>query len=211
MGNLFKSRREREKEARRERRRAFRQAENAVDDVKDRIREMERDARKQWERAREELKAGRRAAAQRLITGYRAAQVLMTKLEQKRWVFEQYLAKMRSAQTDGEFAAALEAVNRVAGVDPEHVADVFDAAGDILGDQMDVDRFWGRLHEKEMDGAAGALEDRIPSIEELSQQLEAEAAAEIGDSSGKEQADGDLEERIGRGHDRVRKLLDEKQ
>jgi hypothetical protein len=209
MAKLFMSREGRRKEARRERRRAFRDAENAVDSVKDRIKQMHREAGKQWDEARDSLKAGQKAAAQRLLTSYRAAQVLMTKLEQKRWVFEQYLTKMQMAQSDQEFSGALAAVNKVVKIDPEKVADVFEASQDILGEQVDAERFWQRLYEKEMDGAVGALEDHIPSIEELGKQLEQEAAAEVGGRTA-EHVNAELDERIKSGQERVKKLLDNK-
>ena len=208
MSNLFKSKKERQREERRDRRQAFRQAENAVEDVKDRIKQMDKDAQKQWSQAREALKAGQKAVAQRLLTSYRASQVLQTKLEQKRWVFEQYLTKMQVAQSDNDFAAALGALNKVIKINPENVEDVFDEAQDLLGEQMDTDRFWGRLYEKEMDGATGALEDHIPSMDDLSKQLESEAAAEIGGRT--EKVGGELDSRITAGQDRVKKLLDGK-
>lgn len=209
MARLFMSKEGRRKQERRERRRAFRDAENAVDSVKDRIKQMQREANKQWDEARDSLKAGQKAAAQRLLTSYRAAQVLMTKLEQKRWVFEQYLTKMQMAQSDQEFSGALEAVNKVVKIDPEKVADVFDASQDILGEQVDAERFWERLYEKEMDGAVGTLEDHIPSIEDLGKQLEQEAAAEVGGRAA-EKVNAELDERIKSGQERVKKLLDGK-
>lgn len=209
MSKLFMSKEGRRKQARRERRKAFREAERAVDNVKDRIKQMEREADKQWVQAREAMKAGQKAAAQRSLTGYRASQVLMTKLEQKRWVFEQYVTKMDVAQSDQEFSEALAAVNKVVKIDPEQVADVFETSQDVLGEQMDADRFWARLHEKEMDGAAGALEDHIPSVEDLNRQLEHEAAAEVGGDS-PESVNSDLDKRIGAGQDRVKDLLDGK-
>jgi hypothetical protein len=209
MAKLFMSREGRRKQERRDRRRAFREAENAVDNVKDRIKQMQREANKQWEEARQCLKGGQKAAAQRLLTGYRAAQVLMTKLEQKRWVFEQYLTKMQMAQSDQEFAGALEAVNKVIDIDPEKVADVFEASQDILGEQVDAERFWERLYEKEMDGAAGALEDHIPTIDDFSKQLEQEAAIEVGGCTA-DNVNAELDDRIKSGQERVKKLLDGK-
>jgi len=209
MGKLFKTKRERERQTRRDRRRAFREAENAADGVKDRIKQMQRTADKEWSEARDALKAGQKATAQRLLTSYRAAQVLMTKLEQKRWVFEQYLTKMQMAQSDMEFSNALASVNKVVDIDPEKVADVFEASRDILGEQVDAERFWQRLYEKEMDGAAGALEDHIPSLEELSTQLEQEAAAEVSGRTA-ENVNAEIDERIKSGQERVKKLLDGK-
>jgi len=208
MGSLFKSKKEREREGRREERRAFRQAENAIEDVKDRIREMEESAKKQWDQAREAAKAGQKAVMNRLLISYRAQQVLVTKLEQKRWVFEQYFTKLQAAHSDQQFSKALAAINKVVKIDPEKVADVFEEAQDLLGEQIETDRFWEKLYEKETEGAAGALGDRIPSVEELSAQLEEEAAAEIGGAPGK--AGEALDARLAAGRDRVKKLLDGK-
>ena len=206
MGGLFKSKKERERDARKDRRHAFRQAENAIEDVKDRVRQMDKDASKQWDKARGHLKAGEKAAAQRVLISYRAQQVLMTKLEQKRWVFEQYFTKLQAAQSDQQFSDALAAINKVVKIDSERVADVFEEAQDLLGEQVDTDRFWDKLYEKETEGASGALEDRIPSVEELGRQLEQEAAAEVG--GGADKAGAAADERIAAGRERVKKLLD---
>ena len=206
MGFLFfKTKRERERQIRKDRRRAFRQAENAVLEVKDRAKRMEKDADADWQKAREALKEGKQAAAQRALTSYRAAQVLMTKLEQKRWVFEQYLMKMETAGTDAEFASALAAVNKVVDINPEMVEDVFDTAGELLGEQQDADRFWSTIYDKEMEGAVGGLHDRIPTIEELSKALEQEVSVEIGGAAAKTASE--LEQRIGDGARKVKELL----
>jgi hypothetical protein len=207
MGFLFfKSRKERERIAKRKRRKAFRQAENSVLDVKDRIKRMEKEASADWKKAKESMQSGEKAAAQRSLTSYRAAQVLMTKMEQKRWVFEQYLTKMECASTDQEFASALDAVNKVVEINPEMVEDVFDAAQDTLGEQQDAERFWSSLYDKEMDGAEGALQDHIPSMEELEASLVDDASDGISQTADK--VNGDLNERIGAGQERVKKLLD---
>jgi hypothetical protein len=208
MSRLFMSREGRRKQERRDQRRAFRQSERAIDEVKDRIKDLDREAKKQWEQARNELKAGQKASAQRLLTSYRAAQVMMTKLEQKRWVFEQYTTKMKMAQSDSEFATAMAALNKVVQIDPERVADVFDTARDMLGEQLDTERFWERLYEKEMEGATGNLEDYIPSMDELSGQLESEAASEVGGKTPEVAGGDEMGERISSNRDRVNKLLD---
>jgi len=207
MGVLFiKSKKERERLAKRKRRKAFRQAENSVLEVKERIKRMEKEASVDWKKAKESMQSGEKAAAQRSLTSYRAAQVLMTKLEQKRWVFEQYLMKMEAAGTDQEFASALAAVNKVVQIDPERVEDVFDVAQDALGEQQDAERFWSSLYDREMDGAEGALEDHIPSMEELESTLMEDASDGVTLKSNK--VSGDLDERIGAGQERVKNLLD---
>jgi hypothetical protein len=206
--NLFKSKKERERDERRDRRHAFRQAENAIDDVKDRVKGMDKEAQKHWVAAREALKSGQKAAAQRALTSYRAAQVLSTKLEQKRWVFEQYLTKMQAAQTDNQFANALGALNKVIKIDPERVEDVFDTAQDLLGEQVDGDRFWDKLYGKEMEGASGALEDHIPTMDDLGKQLEQEVAAEVGGAAAPADANQAIDSRVAAGQERVKKLLE---
>ena len=206
MAFLFiKTKKEKAREVRKDRRRAFRQAENAVQDVKDRIKRMEKDADADWQKARDALKEGKQAAAQRALTSYRAAQVLTTKLEQKRWVFEQYLMKMETAGTDAEFANALAAVNKVTDINPERVEDVFDTAGELLGEQQDADRFWSSLYDKEMEGATGNMQDHIPSMEELTKTLEQEVSVDISGSS--EKTASDMERRIGGGQEKVREML----
>lgn len=212
MGMLFKSSREREKDQRRERRRAFRQAENAVANVQDRINELDKKAKKQWEDARKALAEGQKAAANRLLVGYRAAQVIMVRLEQKKWVFEQYTEKLRAAGSDSEFAAALAAINKIMAIDPDKIVDAFDDSGDILAEQSDADREWNKLYEKEMAGAGEGLQDHIPSLDELAAQLDAEAAdavpakaaaAKIADANNTP----DLADRISNAKQRVDKIL----
>ena len=195
---------------RRDRRHAMRDAENAVADVKDRQKALEAEAKKAWEIARTALKEGEKAAANRALTSCRAAQALALKLEQKRWVFEQYLTKMQVAQSDNQFADALAAMNRVIRIDPERVEDVFGAAQDALGEQVDADRFWNSMYEKEMSGAAGAFQDHIPTMEEMASQLEQEVAAEVGGGAAPAAASGELDARMAEGQKRVKDLLDGK-
>ena len=180
MGFLFfKSKKEIERAERREKRHALRKAESAVDEVTERIKRMEKDAEAEWNRAREATKEGKQAAAQRALTSYRSAQVLITKLEQKKWVFRQVLMKMETAGTDSEFAKALGMVNKVTNINPEMVEDVFDEAGDILSEADDTDKFWAQMYGKEVEGSKQALQDHIPSMEELEKTLQEEVAATL--------------------------------
>ena len=180
MGFLFfKTAKEKEREARREKRHAIRKAEGAVDEVTERIKKMERDAEAEWDRAKEATKEGKQAAAQRALTSYRSAQVLITKLEQKKWVFKQVLMKMETAGTDTEFAKALGMVNKVTNINPEMVEDVFDEATDILAEAGDTDKFWAQMYGKEVEGSKQALQDHIPSMEDLEKTLQEEVAGKI--------------------------------
>ncbi len=192
---------------RRERRHAFRDAENAKQDVIDRQKRLEKEAKDNWAKAREALKNGEKAAANRALTAARAAQVLSMKLEQKRWVFEQYLTKMEVAQSDTQFAEALGQINKIIRIDPDHVEDVFGAAQDMLGEQLDAERFWSKMYESEMAGANGALEDHIPSLDEMTSELEQQVAADVGGAAAPVAAGQALDERIAAGQQRVKDLL----
>ena len=180
MGFLFfKTQKERERADRREKRHALRRAEGTIDEVAERIKRMEKDADAEWERAREATKEGKQAAAQRALTSYRAAQVLITKLEQKKWVFKQVLMKLETAGTDAEFAKALGMVNKVTNINVDMVEDVFDEAGDLLAEAGDTDKFWAQMYGKEVEGSKGALQDHIPSMEDLEKTLQEEVAGMI--------------------------------
>ncbi len=180
MGFLFfKSKKEKEREARREKRHALRRAEGTIEEVTARIARMEKDADAEWARAREAAKEGKQAAAQRALTAYRAAQVLITKLEQKKWVFKQVLMKLETAGTDADFAQALGMMNKVTNINVDLVEDVFDEAGDLLAEAGDADKFWAQVYGKEVAGSTGALQDHIPSMEELEKNLQEEVAGKI--------------------------------
>ena len=180
MGFLFfRTKKERERAERREKRHALRKAEGAIDEVSERIKRMEKDAEAEWERAREAAKEGKQAAAQRALTSYRSAQVLITKLEQKKWVFKQVLMKLETAGTDADFAQALGMMNKVTNINVDMVEDVFDEAGDLLAEAGDADKFWAQVYGKEVAGSTGALQDHIPSMEELEKNLQEEVAGKI--------------------------------
>ena len=178
IGDLFKSKQEREREAKSKRRKAFREAENAVDVVKDRVKKLKGERDKAWTEARAYLKDGQKSAAQRSLQTVRASEVMMSKLEMKRWVFEQLLTKLEMAKTDQEFAGALSAINTVVKIDPDAVADVLGEVEDKLGEQVDTDKIWEKMHEKEMEGAATGMADRVPSLDQMLKDLEDEVAAE---------------------------------
>jgi len=214
LGDLFKSKKEREREEAKQRRKAFREAENAVDVVKDRIVKLKKDRDKSWNEARQYLKDGQKAAAQRGLQACRASEMLMSKLEMKRWVFEQLLSKLELAKSDQDFTQALSAINTVVQIDPEAVADVLDEVQDKLGEQVDTDKIWEKVYGKEMEGVETQMTDVIPSIEDMEKQLQDEVAADLGSGvrpiKETEASEGgsSIEHQIGEGRKRLKDLLD---
>ena len=53
------------------------------------------------------------------------------------------------------------AINTVVKIDPDAVADVLGEVEDKLGEQVDTDRVWEKMHEKEMEGAATGMARKI--------------------------------------------------
>ena len=181
--DFFLTPKARARKVRRERRHALRDAENAVGSVVDQQKRLEAEAKRHLDAARAAKKSGDNAAAQRALVSARAAMTLAMKLEQKRWVFEQIRVKMEVAQSDSDLASAMSSLAKVTNIDPDRVADVFDATEETLGEALETDNFWGRLYDKEMAGASGSLEDYVPSLEDLDKQTDAEAAADLGSPS----------------------------
>lgn len=213
LGDLFKSRKERERDEAKKRRKAFRDAENSVDAVKDRIGKLKTERDKSWAEARQYLKDGQKAAAQRGLQACRANEMLISKLEMKRWVFEQLLSKLELSKSDQEFTKALEAINTVVTIDPEAVADVLDEVQDKLGEQVDTDKIWEKVYGKEMEGVSSQMTDVIPSIEDMERQLQDEVVADLGSSrtvtAGETEVGPSIKQQIGEGRKRLKALLEE--
>ncbi|MBN1506056.1 MAG: hypothetical protein JW955_04375 [Sedimentisphaerales bacterium] len=211
LGDLFKSKREREREEAKKRRKAFREAESAVDIVRERIGKLQKDRDKAWAEARQYLKDGQKGGAQRCLQSVRANELLMSKLEMKRWVFEQLLSKMELAKSDQDFAQALSAIDMVVKIDPEVVANVLDEVQDKLGEQVDTDKIWERMYGKEMEGVANQMTDVIPTTDEMMKQLQDEAAADIGTARPARQMeqDGGVKDQITDARSRLKKLMED--
>jgi len=214
ISDLFKSPKEREREVKRKRRKAFRDAEKAVDVVKERAAKLKQERDKAWNEARQYLKGGQKGAAQRCLQSCRANEMLMAKLEQKRWVFEQLLSKLELAKSDQDFTQALSAINTVVEIDPDAVADILDEVEDKLGEQVDTDNIWEKMYDKEMEGVETKMTDVIPSMEDMEQQLQDEVAVEIGgkETSITEKKTAEqtgINDKIGEGRTRLKNLFEE--
>lgn len=210
LGDLFKSKKERERELRRKQRRAFRQAEDAINTVKQRIAKMIAERDRAWEEARNYLKGGQKSAARRSLQGVRANELMIDQLQKKRWVFEQLITRLELSKTDQEFAMALGAINMVIEIDPETVEDVLDAVDEKLGDQVDVDRIWEGMHEREMGDVTTRQSEVVPSIDDMMSNLEDEAVADVRGSRIAEPTSNDsVSEQIGEGRERLKKLMDD--
>lgn len=216
IGDLFKSTKELEREKNRARRRALRDVERAADVVKDRIATLKKERDAAWTQARDYLRDGQKAAAQRCLQSVQANELMMGKLERKSWVFGQLSTKMEMAKTDQEFAAALANLNTTLEIDPDKIAEVLDDTNDSLSEQGDIDKIWDKEYGKEMNGLTQS--DAIPSVDDMMVNLEKEVVADVtgGKSvAGKVAAAGtetvvNVAEAIGEGRRKLKALMEAK-
>ena len=180
FSNLFKTKQEREKELRRRQRRAFTKAEDAIDTVNSSINEMTKDKIKAWEDAKKSAAAGQKAAAILSLQKFRAIEVLIYQLEKRKWVFQNYLTRLKMLDVNTAFSQALEALNQVIEVDVDAIADAVENIDEKLLDASEVDRMWEKNFEKNLNGMSVKETDIIPDVDALFNSLQGEVALDIG-------------------------------
>ena len=177
---LIETEKEKKVRIRKEKRQAFRKAESSIDDMKLKVKTLQKERDKSWQEARQYLKDGQKAAAQRCLQNVRANEVLMDRLEKKRWLSEKFITDLEAAESDTDLAKAMSAVNAVVDVDPDLTTDILDSVQEKLNDQSDIEKLWNKAHEKQMEGVENLLEDEIPSVDSMMIEL----SDEISGSSG---------------------------
>ena len=187
---------ERKAAQKKRRRKALREAENAIDLVKDRCASLKAERDAKWSEAREYVKCGQKAAAQRALNVVRVDDVLLIQLDQKRWVFENIITKMESAETDVSFAEALGTLLKVNTVDPDRIAEVLDEAAGKSAELAEVNKVWNKEYGKQMNGIAAS--EAVPAIDEMLAEVTKEAATEIqdGNGGGSKKTTEDMRERL---------------
>lgn len=206
LRDLFKSPQERERDRKKLERQAHRKAESAIETGKERIASLTRDNDKTWGRAKELLQSGRKAAAQRELNRFRATELLVDQLEKKNWICEHYLMRLENSAIDNQFAEAMKAINAVTVIDPEKIIGIMDETGDTLEEQTEIDKYWGRLHDKETNRAETKDSEVVPDMESLMSALESEVAHGVA-SSPITESGADISAQIGAGRTEAKKLL----
>ncbi len=205
--DLFKSPQERERERKKLERQAHRKAESAIETGKERIASLVRDNDKTWARAKDLLQNGHKSASQRELNRFRATELLIDKLERKNWICEHYLMRLENSTMDNQFAEAMEAINAITVIHPERVPEVMDNITDKLEEQTDIDKYWERLHDKELNRSGVKESEVVPDMDSLISALESEVAHGVA-SSPQTETETDLSEQIGAGRAEAKKLLD---
>ena len=181
IGDLFKSSREIEREKERNIKKAMNNAHKALETVKTRGKTLREERDKAWNDAREKLKQGQKAAAQRLLRSVQANDVMLQKLDRKAWVFSEYVTNLEMARTDEAFAKALGKLNVTMKINPDLIANTLEKTDMMLEDQTDVEAIWDEKYGDSMNNLA--LNDTITSEADYMTMLENEAAGSIGSAN----------------------------
>jgi len=207
LSDLFKSRKQREREERLQRRRRLRETERAVENCRQQAEDLKKESARHWDEARTHLKSGRRDACERALRSYRSTEMLVGQLEKKYWVGRQMLLKIQSMDLDKQMADSLGALIRVMQVDPAELETTLDDVRSVLDTQEEMEGIWDV-----MDGETSRAMDRqsteqLPGIDDLMSQLEEEVVVDTVGNGGMDEAR--LREQIGEGRERLRKLMQE--
>lgn len=209
FADLFKSTKEREREARRAKRQKERQIERVIDRIADRVKVQEKERAQLWTKARELLQAGKKLDAQRLLQRYKGLEVLINRLERQQMLWRGKLNTIATAADANEAAAALAGFSELLNIDPDKIVDDLERVEDAEDEIKEVNSVLDKAYEKDNEKIA-AESDKLGDVavdEDLMAALESEAAAEIGGGLANVTK---TEDDINAGRDRLRALLDEK-
>ena len=180
FNNLFKTDKERKREAQRRQRRAFTKAEDAVETVNNAINELNQNKLKAWENAKKAAAAGRKAEAMLSLQKFRGFEVQIYQLEKRKWVFENYITRLKMADVNNVFADAMSALNDAVQVDVDMVIDSIEDIDDKLAETGELDKMWEKNFEKNMNSFSIKETDIIPDVDSLFNSLQGEVALDIG-------------------------------
>lgn len=180
FSGFFTSKEDIKRESSRRQRRAINKAEDAIDTVNSSISDLKKEELKSWEAAKKAAAAGRKADAMLALQKFRGLEVQIYQLEKRKWVFENYLTRLKMTTINDVFREAMEALNDAVQVDVDMVTDSIDDINDKLTDVTALDKAWEKNFEKNMNGLSSKETDIIPDIESLFNSLQGEVAMDIG-------------------------------
>ena len=179
--DCFKSKSEREREQRRERRRNERKVEQDIEKFDEAIAKLTEERTKVWNQARELLKSGRRAEAQRTLLFYKKYDIAINKLEKQKVFLKSQALQVSMA---GNVNTTLNDIKTMAAdhdIDPDKLAESLDDVEMIAEDILDSDKVMNKAFDKDLDHMAQevAAGDISYKDDELMAALENECAAEV--------------------------------
>ena len=177
--DCFKSKSEREREQRRERRRNERKVEQDIEKFDEAIAKLTEERTKVWNQARELLKSGRKAEAQRTLLFYKKYDIAINKLEKQKVFLKSQALQVSTA---GNVNTTLNDIKTMAAdhnIDPDKLAESLDDVEMIAEDILDSDKIMNKAFDKDLDHMAQevAAGDISYKDDELMAALENECAA----------------------------------
>lgn len=211
FADLFKSTKEREREARLAMRSVERDAERRIDRIGDRIKELEKEQAKIWADAKAMLQAGKKLDAQRLKKRHDRLEILINRQERQQMFYRGRLNAIMTASDANEATKALAELSKTLRIDPGEIDKNLMQIEDVDDDIKEVNSVLDKAYEKDDEKIAAEsekLNEGLNDEDEKWAALESEAAAEIGGGSLANASKS--EDDINAGRDRLRALLDEK-
>ncbi|MDD4013535.1 MAG: Snf7 family protein [Candidatus Omnitrophica bacterium] len=177
--NVFKTGKDKQRDIRVKQRRAFREANSTIQQVEQRIESLQKDKNKRWEEAKQYLMGGQKAASNRCLQSCRMIEMLINKMETKKWVFTQLVSRAEIAKDEQSFIACMGDLNSVLNIDCNVAEMNLDSLTDKLSEQDSIDSLWEQEYKTELQGISNISDETIPQMEELEKQLEDEVCAGI--------------------------------
>ncbi|MBR7138736.1 MAG: hypothetical protein IKD44_04260 [Lentisphaeria bacterium] len=208
--DLFKSSKDTADEKRRAERRAKRKAEQAIENLQDKNSALTKECNQLWEKARQQLMSGQKAAAAATLKIYKSKLAMATRNEKQFIMARHQTDIMNNAAMMNELSGALKDLAVISNIDPDAVAENMeniDAANDDINEanrimEKSYDRSMAKL-DKDLDEAADTVGD-----DELMKVLESETAGTVMGPRVTE-ATGEIPtaDEINSGRDNLNKLL----
>ena len=210
--NVFKSKTEQEREERRKRHQNERKVEQDIENFTEAIAKLTEERTIIWNQARELLKSGRRAEAQRTLLFYKKFDIVINKLEKQKFFLK---CQALQVSTTGNVNKTLYDIMTMAAdhdIDPNKLAEGLNDVQMIVEEILDSDKVMNKAFDKDLDHMAQevAAGDISYKDDELMAALENECAAEV---LGPKVADTSLSDKpvshedISAGAERLKKIL----
>lgn len=188
LGNLeylFQSGATRERESRRMLREKQRKVERVIESMGERMRELEKQRAEIWAKALQEIKAGRKTEAARLVQQFKAYGVQIAQIDKQRIVIQSRLMNVSTVGEIGSVLGTITEMAKIRNINVEEVEDKLETLDLVYDDIGDINKTMDETHKR--DAARTAVEAEKMGTEvtdqDLMAALEREAAVEIGGGS----------------------------
>ena len=216
--DVFKSKKERDKEESRQKKRGVRQKNREIakqlqglDTKIDEIRSKRDD---DWAKAKEYLANGQKAKAQDSLRSYRVKEVMASKLEGKRDFYESRVLTLQTGHVDIEMAKELKGLSSLLNIDVDTLEEDLDEVNATFDDISEIDSIMDMEQKKHMSESDRVQSESLPALDDMFNELQGEVAAEIsadslGDQMTSPELKGDKSEKIGKLRERLEGLMED--